>query len=127
MEPGERVLQKGKDPKSSDQINLCYAIRNRQQVNLFMEKGDSGCFILSDPTTNENLSAAPIVGLGFGMNEVTGSAYMMPFDLVVSDIEKCTGMKIVQPRKDGEARPEEPSSFLPGKINDPKRDITEGT
>lgn len=96
------------DTRPSNQTRICHTIRSRRASQNFMEKGDSGCFILLDAAAGEvteKAISAPVIGLGFAKNEVTTTAYMMPFDLVVEDIKNVTGKKVVQPRLDGDAQP----------------------
>jgi hypothetical protein len=93
------------------EFRLCHAIRHCNSALNFMEEGDSGCFVLLDPDANKTpegsngLKPAPVVGLGFGYNKVTGSAYMMPMDLVVKDIKDVTGKRVTHPVNGGMAQP----------------------
>ncbi|KAF2116014.1 hypothetical protein BDV96DRAFT_598798 [Lophiotrema nucula] len=107
--PGEPVPRTGNNTQGGEiPTRICHAVRSRQQGRHFMASGDSGCFVLLDPPDETPRKVSPIVGLGFGHNGATGTAYMMPFDLVVNDIQDVTGQTVVLPKYDGEATPAPP-------------------
>jgi hypothetical protein len=55
---------------------------------------------LLDQTDDEKFPGeAQIVGLLFGDNRYTKLCYMAPIDLIIDDIERVTGGKVVFPRK----------------------------
>lgn len=53
---------------------------------------------------------AYIVGLGFASNKATMISYMVPFDLMVRDIEMVTGRRVVEPVWEGDPRGTTPDS-----------------
>ncbi|PSN70762.1 hypothetical protein BS50DRAFT_584352 [Corynespora cassiicola Philippines] len=61
----------------------------------FLEAGDSGSFVILNQSSN--IEGLAIVGLGFSGNKSTLASYMMPFDLLVEDIEEVTGGRVIQP------------------------------
>lgn len=79
-------------------IGLCHTIVNEENEARMIEKGDSGCLVLLDQDTEKGMDGkALIVGLGFGHASHRLVSYMIPFDLVVEDIERVTKMKVQIP------------------------------
>jgi len=74
-------------------VMLAFGIVHDQKNKDFMLAGDSGSCVL----LNERNEKATLVGLLYASNEYTRVSYMIPFDLVVQDIEYVTGQKVVQP------------------------------
>lgn len=64
-----------------------------------MEPGDSGSFVLLDQASN--LPGVSVIGLGFAANDTPLASYMIPMDLVVEDIERATGAKVIKPQYAG--------------------------
>lgn len=62
----------------------------------FIRPGDSGSLVLLDEAPG-----AKIVGLAFGANSANLASYMTPLSLVILDIERVTGAKVVQPKYGG--------------------------
>jgi hypothetical protein len=86
VDMGERFGQ-------TNAVMLAYGVIHDRKDKEFMLAGDSGsCVIL-----NERNFKATIVGLLYASNEYTRVSYMIPFDLVVRDIEHVTGQTVVQP------------------------------
>lgn len=63
------------------------------EAGKFCSLGDSGALVLDSSTGS-------IVGLLFGSEIATGFGYVLPFDLVVEDIESVTGGKVIVPSKE---------------------------
>lgn len=82
-------------------VSVFPIISTKKTVLKFMEPGDSGSLILLD---RAKPTLAPIIGLGFSGNDVSGVSYMMPIDLILKDIEAVTGGKVIEPRYAGEAK-----------------------
>ncbi|KAI1560131.1 hypothetical protein PtrEW7m1_011665 [Pyrenophora tritici-repentis] len=74
-------------------IMLAFGVIDDRKRKEFMLSGDSGSCVL----LNESNPKATIVGLLYASNEHTHVSYMIPFDLVVRDIEHVTGQTVVQP------------------------------
>jgi hypothetical protein len=74
-------------------IMLAFGVIDDRKREEFMLSGDSGSCVL----LNESNQKATIVGLLYASNEHTHVSYMIPFDLVVRDIEYVTGQTVVQP------------------------------
>ncbi|PSN64905.1 hypothetical protein BS50DRAFT_635746 [Corynespora cassiicola Philippines] len=62
----------------------------------FLEPGDSGSFVLLDEPSNNN--DVTVAGLAFAADNYVCASYMIPFDLIVEDIEEVTGGKVIEPR-----------------------------
>jgi hypothetical protein len=78
---------------------LCHAVHHTHNKD-FGWSGDSGSLILLDQADDEKVPGeAQIVGLLFGDNRYTKLCYMAPIDLIIDDIERVTGGKVVFPRK----------------------------
>ncbi|KAF2113620.1 hypothetical protein BDV96DRAFT_601106 [Lophiotrema nucula] len=67
----------------------------------FLQPGDAGSLILLDQALNT--PGVSIVGLGFAANDDSYASYMIPMDLVIEDIERVTGAKVIEPRNAGKA------------------------
>ncbi|KAH8711832.1 hypothetical protein GQ44DRAFT_731066 [Phaeosphaeriaceae sp. PMI808] len=83
-----------------------HPILGTKKVPQFMQSGDSGSFVLLDEDCeipDEKAEGAPvqILGLGFAANADLYTSYMMPFDLIIADIEKVTGVKVIEPECSG--------------------------
>ena len=96
----------------------------------FIKRGDSGSLILLDPnnfalpgeTTTATTSGAQkrgdgrrlleayIAGLGFAAFDHAFISYMMPMDVIVKDIEKVTGLEVVEPSHFGTFPPQDANS-----------------
>jgi len=65
----------------------------------FISPGDSGAFVLLNETPNvvSGINGLVILGMGFAANDANLTSYMMPFDLLVEDIEEATHGKIIEP------------------------------
>jgi hypothetical protein len=74
-------------------IMLAFGVIDDRKRAEFMLCGDSGSCVL----LNESNPKATIVGLLYASNEHTHVSYMIPFDLVVRDIEHVTSQTVVQP------------------------------
>jgi hypothetical protein len=74
----------------------------------FIQPGDSGSFVLLDSPTN--IPGTSVIGLGFAGNHASLASYMIPMDLVVEDIERVTGGRVVEPRNMGIAVPAQNTS-----------------
>jgi hypothetical protein len=75
---------------------LCHAILNSAGKD-FAWGGDSGSLVLLDEKVPQHKSSATIVGLLCGFNQFSRVAYMIPMDLLIEDIERVTGGKVVSP------------------------------
>jgi hypothetical protein len=78
-----------------------HAIIGTMEEPRFIKPGDSGSFVLLDSLTD--IPGVSIIGLGFAGNEACLASYMIPMDLVVEDIERVTGGKVIEPRNAGMA------------------------
>ena len=78
---------------TTDGIMLAFGVMHDRKGEDFMRAGDSGSCVL----LNERKRRATVVGLLYAFNEHTRVSYMIPFDLVVRDIELVTGQKVSKP------------------------------
>jgi len=78
---------------TTDGIKLAFGVMHDREGEEFMRAGDSGSCVL----LNERNRRATIVSLLYASNEHSRVAYMIPFDLVVRDIELVTGQKVSKP------------------------------
>ena len=70
-----------------------WVVRAPSEAGKFCSHGDSGSLVLDSSTGS-------IVGLLFGSEIASGDGYVLPFDLIVEDIESVTGGKVVIPAKE---------------------------
>jgi len=78
---------------STDGIMLALGVMHDLKGREFMRAGDYGSCVL----LNERGRRATVIGLLYASNEYSRVAYMIPFDLVVRDIELVTDQKVVKP------------------------------
>ena len=78
---------------TTDGIMLAFGVMHDRKGEEFMRAGDSGSCVLR----TERNRRATVVGLLYAFNEHTRVSYMIPFDLVVRDIELVTGQKVSKP------------------------------
>jgi len=64
----------------------------------FIGRGDSGAFVLLNESLDSTGKGLAIIGMGFAANDGNLASYMMPFDVLVEDIEDVTGGKVIEPR-----------------------------
>ncbi|KAF2003189.1 hypothetical protein P154DRAFT_591218 [Amniculicola lignicola CBS 123094] len=98
--PGPVQMKKSdfrEEPKDTPkgQTLFCYGIISKNPGKEFLESGDSGAFVILDPSIRKQKPT--VVGLGFSGNQATNISYMMPMDLVIKSIEEKTGCKVVEP------------------------------
>lgn len=60
----------------------------------FASPGDSGAWILKP---GEGTQDPSVIGLFFCSQDASGFSYFIPFDLVVNDLERVTGAKVIFP------------------------------
>ncbi|KAH9882300.1 hypothetical protein J1614_000536 [Plenodomus biglobosus] len=82
-----------------NKILLAYGIVSTKPNENSITGGDSGSIILLDEPRLTNA----IVGLAFTSNTATTISYIIPINLIIDDIKRATGLKVLLPTLVGSA------------------------